>query len=239
MDQQIPVAKRDYLEQDAEIRGQKYVCLSFISPESVLASKDAFLISKFLETISKDVEELFKNLSIKYDGNTEVTNMIAGLNERYSYLFDKNSLDAEYKSFIKASDPICEEFAILNKFQTSIRGIKVRGSYDSMDEAQHRANTLAKLDKNFNVYVAEVGCWCPWDPNPDELQNEYSETQLNTLMKKYNEQQDMKNEFYATRKDNMIHSISEENTTDTTDIIDTTDITDTTDTPSDLLNKLI
>ena len=30
----------DYLDEDKPIRGQNYVCLSFLSPEDVLANKD-------------------------------------------------------------------------------------------------------------------------------------------------------------------------------------------------------
>ena len=32
--------ERDYLEVDQEIPGQKYVCLSFLSPESVIQNKN-------------------------------------------------------------------------------------------------------------------------------------------------------------------------------------------------------
>ena len=36
-----PVSECDYLEEDAELRGQKYCCLSFLSPEKVLDDKDS------------------------------------------------------------------------------------------------------------------------------------------------------------------------------------------------------
>ena len=32
--------KEDFLEADREIRGQNYVCLSFISPENILQNKN-------------------------------------------------------------------------------------------------------------------------------------------------------------------------------------------------------
>ena len=34
--------KEDYLEADKEIRGQNYVCLSFISPENILKDKQLY-----------------------------------------------------------------------------------------------------------------------------------------------------------------------------------------------------
>ena len=45
-----------YLEADKDIPGQHFVCLSFLSPEKVLANKDIFLFSEFL----KDYEIQYK-----------------------------------------------------------------------------------------------------------------------------------------------------------------------------------
>jgi hypothetical protein len=43
-----------FLECDDEIRGQKYICLSFLSPEKVLKNKDLFFFRKFLEFYALD-----------------------------------------------------------------------------------------------------------------------------------------------------------------------------------------
>ncbi len=48
--------KEVYLEADKEIPGQHYVCLSFLSPEKVLANKDQYFFSEFL----KDYEIQYK-----------------------------------------------------------------------------------------------------------------------------------------------------------------------------------
>ena len=45
-----------YLENDKDIPGQHYVCLTFLSPEKVLASKDIYMFSEFL----KDYEIQYK-----------------------------------------------------------------------------------------------------------------------------------------------------------------------------------
>ena len=42
--------KTDYLEVDEAIAGQNYVCLSFISPESLIQNKEAFKCTKFLQS---------------------------------------------------------------------------------------------------------------------------------------------------------------------------------------------
>jgi hypothetical protein len=53
-------AKEDFLDADAEIRGQEFVCLSFISPESVLKRKDLYFFQKFMRFYEAKVR--FDNL---------------------------------------------------------------------------------------------------------------------------------------------------------------------------------
>ena len=45
--------KIDYLEVDETIPGQNYVCLSFISPETLMKDKEGFKITKFLQSYCK------------------------------------------------------------------------------------------------------------------------------------------------------------------------------------------
>jgi hypothetical protein len=88
-----------------------------------------------------------------------------------------------------------------NNFVTSIRGIKVRGVFDTIEEAKNRSEFIKKIDNKFNIYIAQMGCWCPWSPNPDCLENqEYAETQLNTLMKEYKKNMTDKDVIFENRK---------------------------------------
>jgi hypothetical protein len=50
----------DFLDEDAEIAGQRYVLMSFISPEKVLEKKDLYFFHKFLD--SYEVNWKLKNL---------------------------------------------------------------------------------------------------------------------------------------------------------------------------------
>jgi len=43
----------DYLEVDEAVPGQNYVCLSFVSPEELIQSKEAFKATKFLQSYCK------------------------------------------------------------------------------------------------------------------------------------------------------------------------------------------
>ena len=59
--------KMDYLDVDSPVPGQNYVCLSFVSPESIMESKDAFKVSKFLQSYCKDEDLDLKDVMKKYN----------------------------------------------------------------------------------------------------------------------------------------------------------------------------
>lgn len=195
----VSVREADYLDQDPPLRGQNYVCLSFVSPEDVIKKKEVYFFEEFMKSFSSDMTDWFENMSQKYPDNADSLRVIK---ERYSYVFDREALVDEYMFFVNTNSAQLEdEYFKKNDFHTSIRGIKVRGVFDSLREAEIRAQVLKKMDDKFNVYVAQVGCWCPWSPNPDDITNqEYAETHLNTMMKKYKENQEKRDQFYMDRK---------------------------------------
>lgn len=195
----VSVKDMDFLDQDPPLRGQNFVCLSFISPEEVIKKKDCYFFEQFMKDITVDMNDFFDKLTEKY---AEDAGTLKTIKERYSYLFDKEHIVDEYNFFInKQGAALEEEYFKQNNFQTSIRGLKVRGVFDTLREAEIRSQVLKKLDDKFNVYVAQVGCWCPWSPNPEDIeQQEYAETQLNTMMKHYKDNQDKKDVFYQERK---------------------------------------
>ena len=56
----------DFLEADDSIRGQNYVCLSFVSPENVLKNKDVFVMHEFLKKMSEKYDLSYEQLEDKY-----------------------------------------------------------------------------------------------------------------------------------------------------------------------------
>lgn len=91
-----------------------------------------------------------------------------------------------------------DKFYAKNNFQTTVRGLKIRGTYSTQEEATVRAKKLQKNDPIHNIFVAEVGKWLPWDPSPNDIENqEYAEDQLNTLMKGYKENEEARDNFYS------------------------------------------
>lgn len=94
-----------------------------------------------------------------------------------------------------------EEFFAKNEFRTTMRGIKVRGVFSSEAEAAVRAKRLQKADPSFNIYQGHVGKWMAWEPDPNKVgDQEYANEELNTLMKKYRENEESREVFYNEQK---------------------------------------
>ena len=53
-----------------------------------------------------------------------------------------------------------DEFGKVQNFRTSVRGLKVRGSYNTQEEAELRCKLLREVDPNHNVYVGQLACGC-------------------------------------------------------------------------------
>jgi hypothetical protein len=162
----------DFLEVDTQIPGQNYCCISFLSPEKIMKDKNAFYITKFLQSYCKEKK-------IEYD-----------------------DIEKEYKDFTyKHVDQLQKDYDETCDFKTNVRGVKVRGVYDSRREAEVRAKKLHMYEPNFHVFIGQVGYWLPWDPDADRVQDEvYLNSQLNDMMGKYKENEVNKDMFYADQK---------------------------------------
>ena len=185
--------KEDFLTVDHTIPGQNYVCLSFVSPEEVILNKSSFFVSSFLKSVVGD-----------FSFSDEPTLVeLKAFKEHVSKMLDPSQCDEKYKDFLFAKQEELEkEYYEKNNFQTSIRGLKVRGVYDTLKEAQHRAKEIQRNDRSFNVYIGQVGYWLPWDPTPQKVANqEYLEEGLNNLVKKYQENQKFKEQHFQENLD--------------------------------------
>jgi hypothetical protein len=106
--------------------------------------------------------------------------------------------DFIYEHGVKLED----DFYAKNNFQTTMRGLKIRGSYGQKEEAEARAKKLQKQDPDHNIYVGQVGKWLPWDPSPSAIpEQEYAEEQLNNLMKKYKENEEAREVFHKEQRE--------------------------------------
>tara|TARA_X000000368_G_scaffold326165_1_gene263176 strand:- start:37 stop:972 length:936 start_codon:yes stop_codon:yes gene_type:complete len=184
----------DLLEEDKPISGQKFVCVSFVSPENILTQKNHFFFQEFLKhyDFSKSVEKFtqFLNfLSFKY--NMKFEDLMEDFKEYTKSekdTFTKNYVSDEYKNFLDVNeDRLDDEFNKEYNFQTSTRGLKIRGTYSTQEEAELRCKLLREVDPNHNVYVGPVGMWMPWEPEAYKTGRvEYLEEELNQLMSEKN-----------------------------------------------------
>lgn len=184
----------DLLEEDKAISGQKFVCVSFVSPENVLKRRELFMFEEFLKgyDFSKSMEKFsqFLNfLAYKYNLNFEtlMSDMQEFVKSEKDELKTTDIYDS-YKTFLDNNEnELDDQFNKQNNFQTSVRGLKVRGSYSTQEEAELRCKLLREVDPNHNVYVGPVGVWMPWEPEAYKTGRvEYLEDELNQLMHEKN-----------------------------------------------------
>ena len=208
----------DLLEEDKPIAGQKYACLSFVSPESILKQKDHFFFEKFLHywDYQKSMEKFIQFLNfVSFKHHLEFEKLTVDFQEfakEEKDILQKSNIYDEYKTFLdKHEDELENEFGEKHSFQTSVRGLKVRGVFGSQKEAELRCQMLREVDPNHDVFVGPVGLWVPFHPEAYKTGRvEYMEETLNQLMaeKKKNEEQ-AKNEFEKRVKETKAKAIEE------------------------------
>jgi thymidylate synthase len=114
----------------------------------------------------------------------------------------KTSIKEAYDDFMfKNQTKLEEAFFAKNEFRTSIRGLKVRGVTGTHGEAVAMSKKLQRSDTIHNIFLGEVGKWLPWDPKPHQVQDqEYAEDQLNTLMKRYKDNEEARDKFVSDQR---------------------------------------
>jgi hypothetical protein len=103
------------------------------------------------------------------------------------------------------------EFSKQNEFQTSVRGLKIRGVFPTQAEAELRCKMIREVDPNHDVYVGPVGMWLPFHPDAYKTGKvEYLEKELNELMHQKKKNEDIaKVEFDKRVKEAKLKAIQE------------------------------
>jgi len=193
----------DLCDEDTPIAGQKFACMSFVSPEKILQKREVYLFNQFIKNweFSKSMERYFEFIHfISYKHNLKAETLIGDFNEfvkEESDKLQKSGIDDDYKNFLdKQEDKLTEKFNRDNAFQTSVRGVKIRGVYSSQEEAEDKCKKLREHDPNHDIYVGPVGIWVPWDPDAYKTGRvEHMEEELNAL-----HAEKMKNEEMAKKE---------------------------------------
>jgi hypothetical protein len=179
----------DLCDEDTPIAGQKFCCMSFVSPEKILKKREVLLFNSFVKgwDFAKSLEryqDFLQFLSFKY--HLKVDDVIADFNDFIKEEGDKIKnvgVEDDYKNFVdKHEEKFNEQFNREHSFQTSVRGLKVRGVFSSQEEAENKCKALRKQDPNHDIFVGPVGIWIPWDPDAYKTGKvEFLEEELNQL----------------------------------------------------------
>jgi hypothetical protein len=208
----------DLCDEDPPIAGQKFACMSFVSPEKILKKREIYMFEQFLQQweFAKCMEkstDFINFLSYKY--NLKIDNVMADFTEYVKEEETKlkaSSLDDDFKNFMdKNEDRIGEQFQRAHAFQTSVRGIKLRGVFPTQDEAEMKCKKIRESDPNHDIFVGPVGIWIPWDPDAYKTGRiEFMEEELNQLHhEKLKNETKAKDEFERRIKETKQKAIKE------------------------------
>lgn len=190
----------DLCDEDQPIAGQKFACLSFISPENVLKKKELFFFEEFLKQwdFKKSMDKFYEFIQfLSYKHNLDVETIMTDYNDfiaEETIKMRSQGVEDDYKNFLdKNEETMTLKFNRAHEFQTSVRGLKIRGVFPTQDEAELKCKKLRESDPNHDILVGPVGIWLPWDPDAYKTGRiEFMEDELNQL---HNEK--LKNEAKA------------------------------------------
>jgi hypothetical protein len=208
----------DLLDEDPPLAGQKFACMSFVSPEKILKQRELYVFEQFVKQweFAKSMEkfsDFLQFISFKYSIKVDdIMNDMKEFTKEEETKLRESTLEDDYKNFLdKSEDKLTEKFNRENSFQTSVRGLKIRGVYNNQDEAELRCKKLREVDPHHDIYVGPVGIWVPWDPDAYKTGRiEFMEDELNQLHKeKLKNEEKAKQEFDRRVKDSKRKAIEE------------------------------
>lgn len=208
----------DVTDEDPPIAGQKFVCMSFISPDKILKRREQYLFDNFVKQwdFTKSMEKFVdfnQFLAFKYNLNAdEVMKDFQEFVQEEGTKLREMSVEDDFKNFMdKNEDRLNTAFNKENSFQTSVRGIKVRGVFSTQEEAEMKCKSLREYDQNHDIFVGPVGIWVPWDPDAYKTGKvEFMEEELNQLHhEKLKNEAKAKQEFEQRIKDAKKKAIEE------------------------------
>ncbi len=179
----------DLCDEDAPIAGQKFACMSFVSPEKILKKRELYIFEQFIKQwdFAKSMEKSTEFLGfLAYKYNLKPDDVMSDFKE---FVKDEeaklksSSMDDDFKTFLdKNEDRLNEQFGREHAFQTSVRGLKLRGVFSTQEEAEMRCKKLRDVDPTHDIFVGPVGMWIPWDPDAYKTGRiEFMEEELNQL----------------------------------------------------------
>jgi len=179
----------DLCDEDPPIAGQKFACLSFVSPEKILKKRENYIFEQFLKQweFTKCMEKSMDFLNfMAYKYHLKIDDVMADFTEfvkEEDVKMKASGVDDDFKTYMeKNEDKLNEQFQRAHAFQTSVRGMKLRGVFPTQEEAEMKCKKLREVDPNHDIFVGPVGMWIPWDPDAYKTGRiEFMEEELNQL----------------------------------------------------------
>jgi len=181
----------DELYVDPPLRRQNYVVVSFLSPEKILKNKDVFMFSEFVKgwDLEKSLDKFtqFVNfIAFKYHLKPEdiAEDMKEFVAEETDKIRSFKGVNDDYKTFLeKNEERLNDQFNEEHNLNSSVRGVKISGVFETEDEAAARARIIAELHPNEPTFIGNVGKWTAWDHDLSKCENvDYMNDELNKLM---------------------------------------------------------
>ena len=197
----------DVLDEDPAVAGQKFVCMSFLSPERILKDKQHFMFEQYLKTfdLRASLEKFTGFLAfIAYKHGLDIAHLNSDFEDYAKEERDSlagKDISEEFATFLEQNDErLEEEFNAKHDFQTSVRSLKIRGSFATQREAEKKAESLRQHDPHHNILVGSVGVWMPWDPDAYKTGRvEYLEGLQNKLMQEKQKSEAAAKEHFDAR----------------------------------------
>jgi hypothetical protein len=119
---------------------------------------------------------------------------------------------ANYIDYLSEDDVIenqlfyCVSFIPADKAKSALNGaVKVRGVFSTLEATQKFAKEMSKKHDKFDTLVGSVGKWVPFNPDPEQIEDEeYREKELNKLVKGYKDGREKATEQFEERKETMM-----------------------------------
>lgn len=216
--------KVDRLKEDQPVPGQDYVCISFLSPEKVLVNKEQWYFYQYHQHVIREYNRILNEFLAKIvdaaDDDTVPLASVVDLQKRMRRVFNYNevvypSWKERYADYeFKEGGRLQKEFDSQNNFQTSVRGVKVRGVFNNLEDARTRATALQRMDNAHDVFVGQVGYWLPWHPESNKMDNskvQYLNDDLNTLMSEYQNSQDRSKQHFEEQRQTQVEQQTRQN----------------------------
>lgn len=123
------------------------------------------------------------------------------------YLYEDPEIPSQKYSLVTIIGPHAKQ-------KCSVWGMKVRGCAQTLEAAKKLSARLNGIDPDYDIYTVETGKFFPLvvDPNAP-IETEYSNSQLNSLIKGYSEEKEKSDLLWEQNKNSQVSKANKEGKT--------------------------